>query len=197
MTSVRITNSDHLDARSLAARDCSARLGLKPSSFARGALDGAWWPRSTDPAIELGTLIEAVEARRAPVRRIALNTAGWDSAPRRVSRSSGRGVAVDWFQTSGVHLVRIAGTDDQRIDLLLIPVDTEEATADLALTMATDGHDPAIAATIGYHSVPVGPPTEAKASPDNEDGAPDRCVRDRAGGHSSSDVLGRRRIALL
>jgi hypothetical protein len=138
MTSVRTTNSDHLDARNLAARDCLARLSLKPSGSAKGALDGAldgaWWPRSTDPTIELGTLIEAI---RVPVRRIALNMAGWDSAPRRVWRS-GRNVAVDWFQTSGVHLVRIVGTDDQRIDLLLIPVNTEDATADLALTMATD-----------------------------------------------------------
>jgi uncharacterized protein DUF5994 len=61
MTSVRTTNSDHLDARNLAARDCLARLSLKPSSSAKGALDGAWWPRSTDPGIELGTLIEAAE----------------------------------------------------------------------------------------------------------------------------------------
>jgi hypothetical protein len=192
MTSVRTTNSDHLDARNLAARDCLARLSLKPSGSAKGALDGAWWPRSTDPAIELGTLSEAVGV---PVRRIALNMAGWDSAPRRVWRS-GRNVAVDWFQTSGVHLVRIVGTDDQRIDLLLIPVDTVNATADLALTMATDGHDPDIAATVGYHSAPVGPPAEAKAFPDNEDGAPDRHAHDRTWA-ASSDVVGRRRIARL
>jgi hypothetical protein len=176
MTSVRTTNSEHLDAPSLAARDCLARLALKRSSSAKGALDGAWLPRSTDPGIELGTLIEAVGV---PVRRIALNRAGWDNAPRRIWRS-GRRVAVDWFQTSGVHLVRIVGTDDQRIDLLLIPVDTEDATADLTLTMATDGRDPDIAATIGYHSAPVGPPAGAKASPDNEDGAPDRHAHDRA-----------------
>ena len=34
----------------------------------------------------------------------------------------------------GVHLVRILGTDDQPIDLLLIPVDITPATAELALT---------------------------------------------------------------
>jgi hypothetical protein len=187
MTSVRTTNSDHLDARNVVACDCSARLSLKPSSSAKGALDGAWWPRSTDPAIELGTLIEAVGV---PVRRIALNVAGWDNAPRRVWRS-GRNVAVDWFQTSGVHLVRILGTDDQRIDLLLIPVDTKDATADLALTMATDGHDPDIAATVGHHCAPVGPSAEAKASPDNQDDAPDHHANDQAWGNSSSDVVGR------
>jgi uncharacterized protein DUF5994 len=170
MTSVHTPNSDPLDARNVAARGCSARLSLKPSSSAKGALDGAWWPRSTDPAIELGTLIEAVGV---PVRRIALNMAGWDNAPRRI-RCSGRNVAVDWFHTSGVHLVRIVSTDDQRTDLLLIPVDTEEATADRTLTMATDGHDPDIAAAIGDHSAPVSPPTEAKASCGCRTGRPRR-----------------------
>jgi hypothetical protein len=49
MTPVRTTNPDHVDAHSSAARDCSARLRLKPSSFARGALDGACWPPPTSP----------------------------------------------------------------------------------------------------------------------------------------------------
>jgi RNA polymerase primary sigma factor len=173
MAWVRTTTPDHVDARGLATRDCSARLSLKPSSSARGALHGAWWPRSTDPAIELVTLSEEVGARRAQVRRIELNMAGWDSAPRRIRLANGRKVAVDWFRTEGVHLARILGTDDQRIDLLLIPVETTPAIAELALTMATDGQDPDIATTVAYRSAPVGPPAEAKASPDNEDGALD------------------------
>ncbi len=134
MPSVRTSNLDHRTVHSLASRDCSVRLSLKPSSSAGGALDGAWWPRSTDPAIELAALIEAIGARRAPVRQIALTTPGWDSAPRRIRLASGRKVTVDWFRTSGVHLVRILGTDDQPIDLLLITVDTTPATAHLALT---------------------------------------------------------------
>lgn len=80
MTSVRTTNSDLGDARSAGTRDGSARLSLKPKGSAREALDGVWWPRSTDPAIELTALNEAVGV---PVRRIALNMAGWDNAPRR------------------------------------------------------------------------------------------------------------------
>ncbi len=50
MTSGCITSPHHFDAYSLATRDCSARPSLKPSSAARGVVDGAWWPRSTDPA---------------------------------------------------------------------------------------------------------------------------------------------------
>ena len=154
MTSVHTTNSNQGDAPSSSTGDGSARLSRKPKGSARGALDGAWWPRSTDPAIELTALIEAAGV---PVRRIALNMAGWDNTPRRIRPGSGERVSVDWFRISSVHLVRIVGTDDQRIDLLLIPVDTEQATAELTLAMATKGHDPHIAATVGDHSAPAGP----------------------------------------
>jgi Family of unknown function (DUF5994) len=173
MTSVRTTNSDQGDAPSVGTSDGSARLSLKPKGSIRGAFDGAWWPRSTDPAIELTALIEAVGV---PVRRIALNMAGWDNAPRRIRPGSARRVAVDWFRISSVRLVRIVGTDNQRTDLLLIPLDTEEATAERALTMATEGHDPDIAATVGDHSAPVpgpvSPAAKAKASPDKRPSEP-------------------------
>ncbi len=62
MVSVRTANLDHVDTHSLAARDCPARLSLKPSSSTRSALDGVWWPRSRAPAIKLSTLVEAVDA---------------------------------------------------------------------------------------------------------------------------------------
>jgi RNA polymerase primary sigma factor len=55
MMSVRTTNPDHVDSHSLVPRDCSARLSLTPGSSAR-ALDGAPWPRFTDPAIEFAAL---------------------------------------------------------------------------------------------------------------------------------------------
>jgi hypothetical protein len=171
MTSVRATNSDQGDAPSVGTSDGSARLSLKPKGRVRGALDGAWWPRSTDPAIELTALLEALGV---PVRRIALNMTGWDNTPRRILRGSGGKVAVDWFRISSVSLVRIVGTNDQRIDLLLIPVDTEEVTAERALTMAAESHDPHIAAPVGDHCAPAGSAAEAKTSPDNDDGPPDR-----------------------
>lgn len=60
------------------------RLGLKP----RGALDGAWWPRSSDPVVELTALIAALGAEQVPARRITLARTGWDSAPRRIRLKS-------------------------------------------------------------------------------------------------------------
>ncbi len=134
MASVHTTYLDHGDARSVVVRDCSVRLSLRPSSSGRGVVDGAWWPRSTNPVVELVALSEAVGVWRVPVRRIALARPGWDSAPRRVRLASGRWVAVDWLPNSGVYLVQILGTDDLPIDLLVIPADITPATADRALT---------------------------------------------------------------
>jgi hypothetical protein len=57
---------------------------------------------------------------------------------------------VDWFRISGGHLVRI-----------LIPVDTPSASAELALTMATDGHEPQITTPEGRHSAFVRAPEGA------------------------------------
>ncbi|MDQ4033967.1 MAG: DUF5994 family protein [Actinomycetota bacterium] len=155
MRSVHNTNRDHVDAHSVALRGGWARLSLKPSSSVRGAVDGAWWPRSTGPAIELAALIEALGAQRTPVCGIALNRTGWDSAPHQIRLASGCNVAVDWSAAGDVGMIRLIDTDYQRIDLLVIPVDTTPAIAELALTMVTDGQDPYITATVGHHSASV------------------------------------------
>jgi hypothetical protein len=180
MTSVHNINRDYVDAHSVTLRDGWARLSLKPSSSARGAVDGAWWPRSTGPAIELAALIEALGAQRTPVCEIALNRAGWDSAPHQIRLASGRNVAVDWSATGDVGLIRLTDTDYQRIDLLVIPVDTTPTIAELALTMATDGQDPDITATAGHRSASVHRGMEAEESPDADEGAPRHRAHDRA-----------------
>jgi hypothetical protein len=64
MTSDHITHPERVDAHHLANCDCLTRLSLKPSSSGRGAVDGGWWPRSTDPAVELVALIEELGAQR-------------------------------------------------------------------------------------------------------------------------------------
>jgi hypothetical protein len=150
-----LTNTtNQLSVTSAVTSTTRARLSLKPDGFPAGAFDGAWWPRSTDPAIELTALTDTLEAQRAPVRRISLIMAGWDSAPHRIRLDSGRKVAVDWFRNGDMRIIRVVDTNDQRLDLLITPVDTDQAIAHRALTMATNGQDPDITATVGHHSAP-------------------------------------------
>ncbi len=190
VTSNFSNTANQLSAASTVAPTASVRLSLKPNGFPRGTFDGAWWPRSTDPAVELPALIEALGAQRVPIRRIALIMAGWDSAPRRIRLDSGRKVAVEWFPTGDVRMIRTVDINDQRIDLLNIPVDTQQAIAHLALTMATDGKDPDITATVSPHSAPG-------ASLGNEGGVPDHRGQDRVPSTQPSDVIGRQPIVLL
>jgi hypothetical protein len=49
------------------------RLNLQPASSANTLLDGAWWPRSTDPVAELPGLVLAIDALHGPVKRLMLN----------------------------------------------------------------------------------------------------------------------------
>lgn len=192
MTSDRTRESDHVDAQDLATAG-SARLSLKPSSAVRGALDGAWWPQSTDPAIELAGLIEELGARRTLVRGLALSRVGWDSAPRRIRLASGRKIAVDWFRSGDVRMIGILDVNYQRINLLVIPVDTAPAIADLALRMATDGQDPHVTAT-GPHPAPGCPPAKARASPRDGDDTPDHRGPARPSANPPSAVDGRRDV---
>jgi Family of unknown function (DUF5994) len=197
MTSDYTTNPAHVDARSSAIRHCVARLSLTPSTSDRGAVDGAWWPRSKDAAIELGALIEEFGAQRTPVRGIALTRVGWDSAPRRIQLASGRKVAVDWLRTGDVRRIRISDINYQRIDLLLIPVDTTSVIAERALTMATDGHDPDITASGGHDPGSGCLTATAPTSPADDKGASDRWAPDEVSDIRPSDIVGRRRVVLL
>ena len=104
---------------------------------------------------------------------------------------------MDWLQTGEVRLVCIVDTNYQRIDLLVIPVDTTPTIAELALRMATDGHDPDITATGSDHCAPERRPVKAPASLGDDDGASDHRVPDRVWDTPPSDVVGRRRVVLL
>ncbi|HET9257472.1 MAG TPA: DUF5994 family protein [Pseudonocardiaceae bacterium] len=196
MASSHATDPEHVDAHHVANCDCLARLRLKPSGSARGAVDGVWWPRSRDPAVELVALTEELGAQRTAVRGIALTRAGWDSAPRRIRLASGRKVAVDWFRGGDVRMVRIIDTNYQRRDLLIIPADTTPALAELALTRATDGQDPHISASGSDHSASGCLPVNAPVSPANEEGSPNHRVRHQVSGIQPSDVVGCQRIVL-
>jgi len=197
MMSDHATNPERLEARNSVNGDGSPRLSLKPGSSPRGAVNGAWWPRSGDPAIELGALIEEFGAQRTPVRGIALSRVGWDSAPRRIPLASGRKVAVDWVRAGDVRMIRISDLNYQRIDLLLIPAHTTLAIAERALRMATDGHDPDITAPGSHDPVSGCHPAKAPASPATENDTSDGRVPDAGAGIPPSGVVGRRRIVLL
>jgi hypothetical protein len=144
----------------------AARLRLRTDASARTILDGAWWPRSREPVSELTTLVAALGQRPRPITGVMLNAQAWDSHPRRIV-VAGRPVRLGWFTSQDPCLLIATTSNDQRIDLLVVPPDTSRATADAAMHTAAQGA-PTLRAAAIMAAVPAHPPQPANAEADWE-----------------------------
>jgi len=116
----------------------ASRLCLRPTLPDRGVLDGGWWPRSRDPAVELPRLIADLNThlgQPAVITRVALNLTAWDRTPRRVAIGD-RIVPVGWFRTLDVDTITLTTTVRSRITLLVVPPEAAADSAAIALAMA-------------------------------------------------------------
>jgi hypothetical protein len=140
-------------------RPFTPRLRLQPDHSDSTLLDGAWWPRSADPATELPGLILALDERHGPsnpITRIMLGMTEWNpSRPRRLrvyGPSGSRVVRLGWFATMPAGLLTATSRSGDRTDLLIIPSDTSEQDAWAAMDQATQAgnrrHTPALLAAI-------------------------------------------------
>ncbi|GIE94861.1 DUF5994 family protein [Paractinoplanes rishiriensis] len=118
------------------------RLKLGDGPSRKAALDGAWWPRTTDAQAELPLLLQALAGLRGEITHVLLGTTEWDLPhPRRLllGRTAPR---LGWYTSQPAGLVTIMtefGRD--RFDLLVVPPDATPAAADTALAAATDAYD--------------------------------------------------------
>lgn len=164
-----ITGSTHRFGRS--AR-IGLRLALKPNAAWMGAVDGAWWPRSTDPLAEFPAMIAGVALRRGRVDRVAFNSIAWDDAPGRVV-VDGVTILLEGFRSLDRRTVSVSGANWHRMVLLVIPPDAEENAAAIAITRAASGAN-------------TEQPTQilTTSGVDNPGGATDRRPARRTGGNS-------------
>lgn len=123
------------------------RLAVKPKAALMGAVDGAWWPRSTDPLAEFPAMIAGIELRRGPVSRVAFNSIVWDDAPDRVV-VDGATIELEGFQSLDRRTVLVSGVNWHRMVLLVIPPDTDEPAAVAAIERAASGDNAEQAARI-------------------------------------------------
>ena len=111
------------------------RLRMEPTGSRRTLLDGAWWPRSADPAAELPGLVLAIDGLRGPVTRLILSAADWDPHPRRLD-VAGRVLRLGYFASQPTALLTARCDNGDRLDLLVVPSDTARRTADVAMELA-------------------------------------------------------------
>jgi hypothetical protein len=115
----------------------SARLSLAPTGSDPGLLDGAWWPRSRDLLREIPTLTDVLDACWGRITRVTVNPAHWPVIPRKVP-VTGHTVHVGWFaDEQDPNKVMLLSYTVGRLDLLVIPPETESAAAARLMAVAT------------------------------------------------------------
>ncbi|MEI8412781.1 MULTISPECIES: DUF5994 family protein [unclassified Kribbella] len=123
-----------------ATEPSTPRLRLQAGA-APELLDGGWWPRSTDPVAEIPGLVLAIDGLHGPITRLMLHGNDWDSQPRRMA-IAGRLVRLGYFASQPVGLLTaLSGKAGARVDLVVIPPDTDPDTAETVMTLAaTNGN---------------------------------------------------------
>jgi hypothetical protein len=172
----------------------SVRLALIDPPERRSTLDGAWWPRTRSLSDELPGLVEELHLRGIRVTRVAYNPDSWEAAPRRMA-ADGRTIRLGWFRSVDPQLLDLTGDEiRRRLDLLVVPPDTEAAAARQAFAAASDRANrrtpTAVLAALQRPAAPVPPPRPAvdqvavgKAA---LEGAGATAVWDSEGGHPLS-----------
>ncbi|MGK5671767.1 DUF5994 family protein [Micromonospora sp. URMC 106] len=111
------------------------RLRIEPTRSGRTLLDGGWWPRSTDPLAELPGLVRAIDRLRGPIVRLVLNADTWDGNPRSLA-VDGRVLRLGYFTSQPASLLTAICRNDDRVDLLVVPPETEAGLAEAAMALA-------------------------------------------------------------
>jgi hypothetical protein len=111
------------------------RLRMKPHRAARGYVDGAWWPRSHDPATEFPGLVLAMSSWVGPVRRVSYHLGDWDTAARELI-VEGWSVRLVGVPTLDANTVVVTGSNQTRRILLVVPPGTPGGAARAALASA-------------------------------------------------------------
>ena len=118
--------------------DSGARVSLKPACEHRGVVQGAWWPRSRDLAVELPPLIAVLDENWTQITRATVNVTMWPDIPH-VLHTGGHNVHVGWFDAEQQPddicvLTYLAG----RWDLLVVPPETHPDRAAMLMATAAD-----------------------------------------------------------
>lgn len=107
----------------------------------RDTLDGGWWPRSRDLAVEMEDLVRHFPTELGRVTRAVVSPADWDLRARAVL-VSGRYVGIDPSAPDDSHLAVLTTSQRRRLRVLVIPPDfTTDQGEEALLAAATFGNE--------------------------------------------------------
>lgn len=119
------------------------RVRFRHVGDTEGLLDAGWWPRSRDLVREIPALLDVVWRSGLNVTNISYALGFWEAIPRRLN-VAGRVVQLSGFHTQLPCLLSLTSRSSRgRIDILVIPPETEPVVADRALAIVTAAPSPA------------------------------------------------------
>jgi len=127
---------DHNDIATLPRTKPELRLKIKPSTAARGIIDGAWWPRSTDPAAEFPALVMALSSWVGPARHMAYHPDDWAPATSTLIVENWA-VHLEGSQAVQPNTVVVTGPNLKQLRLLVVPPATPGGVARAVLRSAS------------------------------------------------------------
>jgi hypothetical protein len=99
------------------------RMRLKPAHRSCGFVQGAWWPRSTELASELASLLAALSLRVGSIDSVLYHESDWSPAPLSIKHQGNQVIASAHQEWPNV--VSVFGPRFGRLDLLVVPPYTE------------------------------------------------------------------------
>ncbi len=147
------------------------RLRLKPkAAAATGFVDGGWWPRSRDLAVELPGLLAVLAVRLGRIERVSYHLGDWDPIPAKLSAEKGV-VRLGGYRAQHADTVDVLAAR-QRVTLLVVPPETsEEAAHDALMTAGHRGNMDDVAALLTPRRLVPRTVSTARASAASEDEA--------------------------
>jgi hypothetical protein len=120
------------------------RLQLKPDPPVSASLDGVWWPRSPQLAIELPGLVARLSDRLGQITMVGYHLDAWPETPPQVE-IAGLTVQLQGFTSNEPASVIVFGRDGHFITLLVIPSDVSDEIARQGLDAASQPADGGVA----------------------------------------------------
>ena len=126
----------------IASRSSSnARLALCDRSTLPGAVDGAWWPHSSDLRAELPDLVAVLGLLIGAVHRVVYDPSIWHQAPSRIIRGTSQ-ISVDPYSLVACDTIYLIGTHSRDAVLYVVPPTSPGDAAHRILCAVTDGTRP-------------------------------------------------------
>jgi hypothetical protein len=113
------------------------RLRLRDPGDGDGYVDGGWWPRSLDLRLELPPLLAEMWSAGYDVFRVSYDLTAWHPVPPRRLIVSSRLVKLGGYRTQDPASISLVDSSDwKRLDLVVIPPQTDPVIAKRALALA-------------------------------------------------------------